>query len=311
MPIFQRHSAAVRRQRRNDRRACLIRRLWQTLSPWSLSGLWKLAGLIGWLVYVFSQRERRVTQANLRVAYPQLSRREQTALTRESLRHSTATMLELGHAWMAPPEKVESGILEIQGKDILDAAGTDKSGVIVLAPHFGNWEVLNVWLSRHVRLTAMYEPPKLSALDPVIRHGRERGGTQLVPTTSRGVATLLKALKRQEAVGILPDQEPGWGSGVFVPFFNRPAYTATLLPRLVARTGARVVIGVAVRHPGRGFALHFMAADPDVYSHDDQTSAAGVNASIEAVIALAPAQYQWEYKRYRKCPDQPPIQRLY
>ena len=117
--------------------------------------------------------------------------------------------------------------------------------MIVLAPHFGNWEVLNFWLSSHFPFTAMYEPPKIADLDPVIRHGRERMGAELVPTNPRGVAALLKALKRAEAVGILPDQEPSWGSGVFADFFGRPAYTATLLPKLVARTQARVVTGVA------------------------------------------------------------------
>jgi KDO2-lipid IV(A) lauroyltransferase len=114
------------------------------------------------------------------------------------------------------------------------------------------------------------------------------------------VAALLKALKRSEAIGILPDQEPDWGSGVFAPFFGRDAYTATLLPKLVARTQARVVTGVALRVPGKGFAIHFLDADERVYNPDDIQSATGVNASVEAAIGLEPAQYQWEYKRYRK-----------
>jgi KDO2-lipid IV(A) lauroyltransferase len=209
-------------------------------------------------------------------------------------------MLELGHAWMAPPEKVEASILAVHGRDKLDSARAEGRGVIVLAPHFGNWEVLNFWLSSHFPFTAMYEPPKIAGLEPIIRHGRERMGAKLVPTNPRGVAALLKALKRSEAIGILPDQEPDWGSGVFAPFYGRDSYTATLLPKLVARTQARVVTGVALRIPGKGFEIHFLDADERVYSADDTESATGVNASVEASIALDPAQYQWEYKRYRK-----------
>ncbi len=209
-------------------------------------------------------------------------------------------MLELGHAWMAPPEKVEASILAVHGRDKLDSARAEGRGVIVLAPHFGNWEVLNFWLSSHFPFTAMYEPPKITELEPIIRHGRERMGAKLVPTNPRGVAALLKALKRSEAIGILPDQEPDWGSGVFAPFYGRDSYTATLLPKLVARTQARVVTGVALRIPGKGFEIHFLDADERVYSADDTESATGVNASVEASIALDPAQYQWEYKRYRK-----------
>jgi KDO2-lipid IV(A) lauroyltransferase len=281
-------------------KASAISCLWRRLSHWPLSRLWRTASVLSPLVYRFNKRERWVTERNLTAVYPRFSAVERKTLAQHSLRHSTATMLELGHAWMAAPDQVEASILAVNGRDKLDSARAEGRGVIVLAPHFGNWEVLNFWLSSHFPFTAMYEPPKIIALDPVIRHGRERMGASLVPTNPRGVAALLKALKRSEAIGILPDQEPDWGSGVFAPFFGRDAYTATLLPKLVARTQARVVTGVALRVPGKGFAIHFLDADERVYNPDDIQSATGVNASVEAAIGLEPAQYQWEYKRYRK-----------
>lgn len=274
--------------------------LWRFLSTRRLATLWRLAGISGPLVYRFSKRERKVTDINLAEVYPELDPQAHRQLARESMIHSTATMLELGFAWMGSPQRVEASILEIHGRELLDEARAEGRGVIVLAPHFGNWEVLNFWLSSHFPFTAMYEPPKLAPLDPVIRQGRERMGASLVPTNPRGVAALLKALKRSQAVGILPDQVPSWGSGVFAPFYGRQAYTATLLPKLVARTDARVVTGVAKRVPGQGFVIHFLAADERVYAADEAESAAGVNACVEQAIALDPAQYQWEYKRYRK-----------
>ncbi|QFT84429.1 Lipid A biosynthesis lauroyl acyltransferase [Halomonas sp. THAF12] len=284
--------------------ARLIAGLWRALADWRPASLWRLARMTGPLVQLGSRRERRVTRINLAQAYPDCPEGERRRLARRSLVHSSATMLELGLAWMGEPDRVEASILEVHGRELLDEARAEGRGVIVLAPHFGNWEVLNFWLSGHFPFTAMYEPPKLAPLDPIIRGGRERRGAELVPTNPRGVAALLKALKRGETVGILPDQTPSWGSGVFAPFFGRQAYTATLLPKLVARTEARVVTGVARRVRGRGFALHFLAADERVYSSDETTSAAGVNACVEAAIALDPVQYQWEYKRYRKTPEQ-------
>ncbi|MDI5933154.1 lysophospholipid acyltransferase family protein [Halomonas kalidii] len=284
----------------NNARSRAIALLWRTLAGRRLSMLWRLSRLAGPLVHRFSRREREVTEINLAQVYSDRSEAARRELARDSLVHSTATMFELGFAWMADPARVEASILEVHGRELLDGARAEGRGVIVLAPHFGNWEVLNFWLSGHFPFTAMYEPPKIDALDPLIRQGRERMGASLVPTNPRGVAALLKALKRCEAIGILPDQEPSWGSGVFAPFFDRPAYTATLLPKLVARTEARVVTGVARRLPGRGFALHFLAADERVYATDEILSATGVNACVEAAIALDPAQYQWEYKRYRK-----------
>lgn len=292
--------AGSRTSRLQSFQARAIGALWRCLSGWSLKALWCVARRLGPLVHLLSRREREVTDTNLAVVYPDMPIDERRALARQSLCHSAATMLELGHAWIASPARVEAHILAVHGRDKLDDARAQGRGVIVLAPHFGNWEVLNFWLSSHFPFTAMYEPPKIADLEPIIRHGRERMGASLVPTNSRGVAALLKALKRSEAIGILPDQEPDWGSGVFAPFFERPAYTATLLPKLVARTQARVVTGVALRVPGKGFVIHFLDADERVYSEDDAASATGVNASVEASIALDPTQYQWEYKRYRK-----------
>ncbi|WP_106479072.1 lysophospholipid acyltransferase family protein [Phytohalomonas tamaricis] len=282
-------------------KARAIATLWRMLSWRTPASLWRFSGRIEPLYSLIAARERRVTRINLRQAYPGLARADNKQLMHDSLHHSVATIMELGFAWMGDPARVRDSIHQVYGRELLDEARAEGRGVVVLAPHFGNWEILNFWLSSHFPFTAMYEPPKITPLDPITRQGRERMGAELVPTNSRGVAALLKALKRSEAIGILPDQVPSWGSGVFADFFGRPAYTATLLPKLVARTNARVVTGVAKRLPdGAGFDIHFLAADERVYARDETTSATGVNACVEAVIALDPAQYQWEYKRYRR-----------
>ena len=280
--------------------ATLIAWLWRRFSRCQLRTLWRLAGVLLPIYRALAHRERRVTRDNLARAYPMLDHEQRARLARISLRHSIVTALELGFAWQGKASAVNASIKHIEGLSLLEEAQALKKGVIVLAPHFGNWEVLNFWLSSHMPFTAMYEPPRIQRLDDIIRAGRERMGAHLVPTTARGVSALLKALKRGEAVGILPDQVPDDAGGVMAPFYGYPAYTATLLPKLVSRTGAQVIVSVARRLPrGEGYTLHFMHADERVYADDDATAAHGVNASVENVIALDPAQYQWEYKRYK------------
>ncbi|WP_121172700.1 lysophospholipid acyltransferase family protein [Kushneria sinocarnis] len=282
-----------------------IATLWRLCGSCSTRTLWRLAGVLAPLYTLLARRERRVTRVNLRRAYPELADADNRHLSRQSLRHSVAMILELGFSWYAEPPRVAGAIHRVHGRELLDEARAEGRGVIVLGPHFGNWELLNFWLAEHFPITAMYEPPKMSALGPLIRQGRQRNGATLVPTTSRGVASLLRALRRGEVVGILPDQVPDWGSGVFADFFGHPAYTVTLLSGLVSRTQARVVTGFTRRLPdGSGFELHFLPVDERVYDPDEATSAAGVNACVEAAIALDPAQYQWEYKRWRKTPGQ-------
>jgi KDO2-lipid IV(A) lauroyltransferase len=78
----------------------------------------------------------------------------------------------------------------------------------------------------------MYSPPKMKALEGLMLAGRSRATMKSVPADLRGVRALLKALKRGEAIGLLPDQVPGVGEGEWVEFFGRPAYTMVLVSRL-------------------------------------------------------------------------------
>ena len=119
-----------------------IHGLWRLLSHWRLKTIWSLAGIASRLLYAFSRRERHVSRRNLEVAYPQDSGTQRRERVHASLRHSAATMLELGFAWIARPERVETAIVEVHGRELLDEARAENRGVIVLAPHFGNWEVL-------------------------------------------------------------------------------------------------------------------------------------------------------------------------
>lgn len=113
---------------------------------------------------------------------------------------------------------------------------------------------------------------------------------------------LFKTLQAGNIVGILPDQVPDADSGSEIaPFFNQPALTMTLVHGLIQRTGCALCSCYAERVPG-GFKMVIMDADPAIYSEDQQTSVAGLNASVAACVRRAPAQYQWEYKRFHRLP---------
>ena len=128
-------------------------------------------------------------------------------------------------------------------------------------------------------------------------------GAKLVPTDASGVRALFQAAARNEMIGILPDQDPGAQGGVFAPFFGLQTNTMTLLPRLMQKTGATVIISYAQRLPrGQGFHLHFVplpaVSDPD----DIQAIATALNQGVEECIRQSPAQYQWSYKRFKTRP---------
>lgn len=141
-------------------------------------------------------------------------------------------------------------------------------------------------------------------MDRLLKEVRSRSGVKLAPTNRKGVAQLLTALRQGEMVGVLPDQVPADSSGGFAPFFGEPAFTMTLISKLVQRTEAEVFCGFAQRLPaGRGFRAVFRPADPAIASDDLTVSLTALNRTVQECVALAPSQYQWEYKRFRRRPD--------
>jgi KDO2-lipid IV(A) lauroyltransferase len=111
----------------------------------------------------------------------------------------------------------------------------------------------------------------------------------------------MKALKSGEATIILPDQVPGNGEGVWAPFFDQPAYTMTLVPRLAQVKGVRTLFFVGERLPnGQGFAVHIEPlAQP--FTGDKDQDCTLLNRQVENLIRRFPTQYLWSYNRY-KCP---------
>lgn len=248
-------------------------------------------------------RARDTTLKNLRACYPDLDDEALKSLVRKSLVSTASTAMEMGKSWMLPLEKTFSLIEETEGFDAFRRAAAEKQGIILLAPHLGNWEIFGLYACQGIDSTFMYQPPKLPALDRLLQRTRSRGGIKLAPTDRKGVSLVLKALARGELVGVLPDQVPSDEGGEFADFFGEPALTMTLVSKLAARSKARVFCGFAERLPeARGFRLIIREADPSIYDPDMANSLRALNKTIEDCVLMAVDQYQWEYKRFRRRP---------
>ena len=261
---------------------------------------------VGQLSWLLGGRNRRVTQRNIELAFPELSTEEQQALARRSLAATSELAAEMGHVWLRPWNYVQGLMLSVEGAQQISAALDSGRGVIVLAPHLGNWEVVGLHLATLGNTVSLYEPPKLTALGPMIEASRQRSGATLVPTDARGLARLLKSVKGGHISGILPDQAPSeLNSGENAPFMGQPAFTGTLASNMIRRTGALAVFGFAKRVPG-GFEIHYLPVEDELYSEDTQVSLAALNRGVERCVRECVEQYQWEYKRFRVRPANGP-----
>lgn len=285
-------------------RAGLIRALLRLMAALPFSLGYRLGGLLGWLLYRLAGKTVRVTRRNIELCFPQLPATEQENLVKQTVKESTRTLLELGALWLWQPERTFALVREISGGERLRQALDEKKGVIIVAPHLGAWEMIGVYLATLAPITSLYRPPRIAPLDDLIRSARQRTGATLVPTDARGVRALLQALSRGEQVGILPDQDPGFGNGVFAPFFGIQTNTMTLLSRLASKSQAPAFVSYAERlDGGRGYHLHFVPVGPALNSNDALASITALNQAIESCVRSIPAQYQWTYKRFKTRPE--------
>jgi KDO2-lipid IV(A) lauroyltransferase len=259
--------------------------------------IYRVAGVIGRLGARLPVRPVRFAIITIRTCFPGLSARERTDLLRRSMAESARTVCELGALWTWRRDRVLGLIREIRGEHHLQSALARGRGVILAGPHLGAWELIGLCCSSTGPMTAFYKRPAVTALERFYARGRTRFGARLAPATSGGIRTLIRTLSDGHIVGIMPDQDPRRGAGVFVPFFGVLANTTTLVSRLAQRSGAPVVLAFAERLPaGAGFRLHFREASPAVYDADLLASAAALNLDIEGLVRDCPEQYLWSYK---------------
>jgi KDO2-lipid IV(A) lauroyltransferase len=271
-------------------------RLFRLLSCLSLAWLHRLGVVAGWLPWLFSPTYRRHMRENMRLALGESGEKRVRAA---AIANAGRQSLELPRIWLRPLDEVAGRAVKISGWELVEAATRAGKGILYLTPHLGCFEITAQYLSTRAPITVLYRPPKHPWLQTLIEMGRIRPQLSIASADLSGVRLLLKALKRGEAVGMLPDQAPKQGEGRWLNFFGRPAYTMTLAARL-SESGAAVLMIWAERLPGgAGYHLRLQAPSQPIEGTLDER-AQQINHEIEGLILQCPEQYLWGYNRYKR-----------
>jgi KDO2-lipid IV(A) lauroyltransferase len=258
--------------------------------------LWLLHGLgwcLGWLTFLLSASYRRQFVAN--VGQAQLRWRQ----WRGAVGESGKLVAELPRLWLGAPVSVTW-----QGEQYIIEAMQRGKGLIFLTPHLGSFEITAQDYAKrfgqsYQPITVLFRPSRQAWLSALVSGARDRPGMHGAPTTLAGVKQMIKALRRGESVGLLPDQVPPIGMGVLAPFFGRNAYTMTLSVRLAQQTGATVLMVWGERLSwGRGFFVHVQPMPGDLPS-DVGAAVTSINRAMESLVLQCPDQYLWGYARYK------------
>ena len=289
-----------------DIKSALALGLIHSLGALSLPRARKLGAAIGNALCATNTRMYKVTLKNIQLCFPEMPIQEQQALAKASMQETAKTITETGIAWGGTVEKFERNAAKIENvrhQHLFDDALAKKEGVLILTPHIGNWEFLSCWLPQRCRLMTLYKIAKMPGFEKAMLKAREDSGAKMVPGTREGVKAFFKHYEDKKVTMILPDQEPSLKSGVWANFFGISTLTPKIVHSMIQKNPKGTVLFAYVLRTENGFELVFRALDDAIYNSDPEQSALAMNKGIEACIADAPAQYQWDYKRFKKHPD--------
>jgi len=258
-----------------------------------------LGRIVGRLIYALPGRYR----TRLRTNVAQAGYRS-PAFARRAAAETGAMIAEIPRVWFNNDDSLARVVSD--DDHVVAQARTENRGILYLTPHLGCFEITARYLARLAPLTVMFRPPRASTLAPAMATARNTSGVIAVPATLQGVRAFVRALKRGEAVGMLPDQTPGKGDGVWASFFGRMAYTVTLPGKLAMQTGAAVILTAGERLPaGRGWRIHYVRV-PEPLPASPEAQATLFNQAMETLIRRFPEQYLWGYHRYKTPKGAPP-----
>ncbi|MHC8303491.1 lysophospholipid acyltransferase [Pseudomonas sp. PB3P13] len=271
------------------------------LLPWR--AVQAVGSAIGWVMWKTPNRSREVVRINLSKCFPDMDPAERERLVGQSLKDIGKSLTESACAWIWPAQRSIDLVREVEGLEVLKDALASGKGVVGITSHLGNWEVLNHFYCSQCKPIIFYRPPKLKAVDDLLRKQRVQLGNKVAASTKEGILSVIKEVRKGGAVGIPADPEPSESAGIFVPFFATQALTSKFVPNMLAGGKAVGVFLHALRLPdGSGYKVILEAAPEAMYSTDTETSCAAMSKVVERYVRAYPSQYMWSMKRFKKRP---------
>ena len=258
-----------------------------------------LGKILGKVLFFVPNRHKNITLINLGLAFSELTDEEILSLCKKSLIETSTTLLESGYVWIKLPGSRLPQSIQIEGFDSVLNSIKDGCGLLLFTPHQANIEILINFLGQNLDCSVPYSAIKNSCLDEFVKNARGKMGVNMVEVNISGVKKLLNNLSKGEAVAIASDQVPELSGGEISKFFGQECLSMSLLWKLHNKTKARVHSMVCIRGPnGNDFKLIF---SPQLeMPHTIKEGVDTMNKELEKCIMLAPEQYAWEYKKYRR-----------
>ena len=247
---------------------------------------------------------RSVVEEHLRLAFPERDQSWIETTAEASYAHlgrEMMTTLRLSHAQR---EDVVKSVHHEVGRERFFEAFREGKGIVLAGGHFGNWELGAASVAAQgYPVDGIYQPARNPLFDQAVVEARHRLGLELIP---RGQASkvALERLRQGRIVGFVADQNAG-RTGVFVPFFGRPASTHRGAALLAVRSGAPIFFAAAIRDGKHYYGISEEITASRQGELDDVVHrlTAAYTACLEKLVRQWPDQYFWHHRRWKTQPQ--------
>jgi len=238
----------------------------------------------------------RIARRNIDLCMPTLSERDRADLVDRHCESLGMALCETANTWWSSDKRVHK-LAEIRGLENLQAALAKGRGAIMIGGHFTTIEIATRILGTVVPLNVVYRPTKNAVLSHIMFASFSRNGK---PIAHDDIRTMIRALKKNEAVWYAPDQSYRNKGAAMVNFFGIPAATTTATSRLARISGAAVLTYFPERLPGNaGYRVVIGPALEDFPGVDPIGDVERFHALLEAQIRRVPEQYLWVHRRFK------------
>ena len=243
----------------------------------------------------------QVTKRNLSIAFPEMSYFDLECLSKESYKETLKSVYETFYAWSRSNKKIIYQTRRINNRFLFNNQN-NHNGLILFALHNRSIDFMLSWIGSQRVHTSLYKKIKINSVNRYVKKIREIGGSKMVETGVGGVKTILSALENNQMTCMASDQVPADGLGTYSTFFNHECYSFSLAPRLAKKSMKEILMSYISYDENIGYVMNFTKPHHKIYS---SIGVDVMNKEMEQVIKKMPAEYSWEYKKFRKLSSEP------